>query len=143
MNPVQCSCLNISVLKVTQYELSISTAGLLHYRFGIQASPHKEVAILPQAGKFLINPNQLTVFVADDCQLESVIFTATRGPFVTGSVSPALQGVEVTVVSPQLPKPVKLLTDETGVYSEGPSPGTSSTQSRLRSWAMSSLMLRE
>jgi len=126
-----------SVEDISDLELSITTTGemkalalttpeekdgLLYYNFGIQASPHEELALEPKAGKFLITPPRLTVLVADDCQLDSVVFTATRGLFVSGQIYPPLEGVEITLSSNQLPSSMTLLTDDQGSYSVGPFP---------------------
>ena len=58
--------------------------GLFYYRFGHQAAPHEEVVLEPKASRHLISPSRLHLLVADDCQLEAAIFTATPGLFVTG-----------------------------------------------------------
>ena len=61
--------------------------GLFYYRFGHQAAPHEEVVLEPKASRHLISPSRLHLLVADDCQLEAAIFTATPGLFVTGDSS--------------------------------------------------------
>ena len=61
--------------------------GLFYYRFGHQAAPHEEIVLEPKASRHLISPSRLHLLVADDCQLEAAIFTATPGLFVTGDSS--------------------------------------------------------
>ena len=58
----------------------------------------------------------------DDCQLESVIFTATKSLFVYGSSAPALEGADITLESGQLDQAVTIPTDQKGTYSLGASP---------------------
>ena len=96
--------------------------GLFYYRFGHQAAPHEEVAIEARAARFLLSPPSLHLLVADDCQLDAVVFTATKGLFVSGQVSPALAGVRVVLQAGALPKPVEVETDAGGKYSLGPFP---------------------
>ena len=121
--------------------------GLFYYRFGHQAAPHEEVVLEPKASRHLISPSRLHLLVADDCQLEAAIFTATPGLFVTGdssihllqllvvvqcpmrvhifsgSVTPALSGVKIKLEAAALnPKEVSVETDSKGAYSLGPFP---------------------
>jgi len=95
--------------------------GLFYYKFRYQANPHEEIILEPLASKFLISPTKLHVQVADECQLDSVVFTASKGLFVSGQVKPALEGVTVTLVSDKL-SDVVVTTDEQGGYSLGPFP---------------------
>ena len=74
----------------------------------------------PIASKFLFQQPKLHVTIADDCQLDLVKFTATKGLFVSGAVTPALAGVTVTLRSEQLTEPATAVTDEEGRYSLGP-----------------------
>ena len=74
----------------------------------------------PIASKFLFQQPKLHVTIADDCQLDLVKFTATKGLFVSGAVTPALAGVAVTLRSEQLTEPATAVTDEEGRYSLGP-----------------------
>merc|ERR1719427_1502515 len=96
--------------------------GLFYYKFGHNANPYEEFTMEPIAAKFLIKPSKLHVRVEDDCQLDSVVFTATKGLFVTGSITPALEGATITLESDQLDQPVTITTDEMGSYSLGPFP---------------------
>jgi len=96
--------------------------GLFYYKFGHNANPYEELTMEPIAAKFLISPAKLHIQVADDCQLDSVIFTATKGLFVSGSITPALEGATITLESEQLEKPVTVTTDQKGSYSLGPFP---------------------
>jgi len=96
--------------------------GLFYYRFNYQALPHQDITIEPMASKFLFNPSKLHVAVADDCQSDVAIFTATQGLFLTGSIVPPIADVVLTISSPQLPSPVTVNTDEQGAYSAGPFP---------------------
>jgi len=96
--------------------------GLFSYRFGHNANPYEELTMEPIAAKFLLNPAKLHVRVEDDCQLDSVIFTATKGLFVSGTITPALEGATITLESDQLDEPVTTTTDEKGGYSLGPFP---------------------
>jgi len=96
--------------------------GLFYYKFGHNANPYEEFTMEPIAAKFLIKPSKLHVRVEDDCQLDSVVFTATKGLFVTGSITPALEGATVTLESDQLDQPVTITTNEMGSYSLGPFP---------------------
>jgi len=96
--------------------------GLFYYKFGHNANPYEELTMEPIAAKFLISPTKLHVQVADDCQQDSVIFTATKGLFVSGSITPALEGATVTLDSDQLDQLVTVTTDEKGSYSLGPFP---------------------
>ena len=74
----------------------------------------------PKAAKFLFQQAKLTVTIADDCQLDFVKFTATRGLFVSGSVTPPLEGVVISLEAEQLPALVTIETDKDGKYSLGP-----------------------
>jgi len=96
--------------------------GLFYYKFGHNANPYEELTMEPIAAKFLLSPAKLHVRVEDDCQLDSVIFTATKGLFVSGSITPALEGATITLESDQLDQPVTMATDEKGSYSMGPFP---------------------
>ena len=96
--------------------------GLYYYRFGHQATPHDELAIEPVAARFLLSPPRLHLLVADDCQLDSVTFTATAGLFVTGAVSPPLSGVRIRLDSATMPAAMEVDTDAKGSYSLGPFP---------------------
>jgi len=96
--------------------------GLFYYKFGHNANPYEELTMEPIAAKFLLSPAKLHVRVEDDCQLDSVIFTATKGLFVSGSITPALEGATITLESDQLDQPVTIATDEKGSYSMGPFP---------------------
>ena len=94
--------------------------GLYYYKFGHNALPHEQLMMQPIASKFLFQQPKLHVSIADDCQLDLVKFTATKGLFVSGSVSPALEGVHVVLESEQLGEPVTTETDKQGKYSMGP-----------------------
>ena len=94
--------------------------GLYYYKFGHNALPHEQLVMQPIASKFLFQQPKLHVSIADDCQLDLVKFTATKGLFVSGSVNPALEGVQVTLESDQLGEPVSTETDKDGKYSMGP-----------------------
>ena len=97
--------------------------GIFYYRFGHQAAPHEEVVLEPKASRHLISPSRLHLLVADDCQLEAAIFTATPGLFVTGSVTPPLPGVAIKLEAAALnPSTVTVETDSKGGYSLGPFP---------------------
>ena len=125
--------------------------GLFYYRFGHQAAPHEEIVLEPKASRHLISPSRLHLLVADDCQLEAAIFTATPGLFVTGdsslqicsflkfsvisncsimlhihcpgSVTPPLSGVTIKLEAAALnPAEVTIETDSKGAYSLGPFP---------------------
>jgi len=96
--------------------------GLFYYKFGHNASPYEELTMEPISAKFLISPAKLHVRVEDDCQPDSVIFTATKGLFVSGSITPALEGATITLESDQLDQPVTITTDQKGSYSLGPFP---------------------
>ena len=97
--------------------------GIFYYRFGHQAAPHEEVVLEPKASRHLISPSRLHLLVADDCQLEAAIFTATPGLFVTGSVTPPLPGVAIKLEAAALnPSTVTVETDSKGAYSLGPFP---------------------
>jgi len=109
----------VKTMALTQPE---NKDGLHSYKFSYMSNPHEEITMEPLASKFLFNPSKLHVSVEDDCQLDSAIFTATKGLFVSGSVSPALDGAEVILTSPSLNQPVKSVTDAKGKYSLGPFP---------------------
>jgi len=94
--------------------------GLYYYKFGHNALPHEQLIMEPIASKFLFHQSKLTVTIADDCQLDFVKFTATKGLFVSGLVTPALEGVAISVESDQLPQPATTTTDKDGKYSLGP-----------------------
>jgi len=94
--------------------------GLFYYKFGHNAIPHEQLIMEPKAAKFLFQQAKLTVTIADDCQLDFVKFTATRGLFVSGSVTPPLEGVVISLEAEQLPAPVTIETDKDGKYSLGP-----------------------
>ena len=91
-------------------------------RFGHNALPHEQLVMEPLASTFLFTQPKLHVTIADDCQLDLVKFTATRGLFVSGDMTPALAGVSISLESDQLDSPVTTLTDSTGHYSLGPFP---------------------
>ena len=94
--------------------------GLYYYKFGHNALPHEQLIMQPIASKFLFQQPKLHVTIADDCQLDLVKFTATKGLFVSGIISPVLEGVVVTLESEQLSEPVITETDKQGKYSLGP-----------------------
>ena len=94
--------------------------GLYFYKFGHNALPHEQLIMQPIASKFLFQQPKLHVTIADDCQLDLVKFTATKGLFVAGTISPVLEGVQVTLESEQLGEPVTTETDKHGKYSLGP-----------------------
>jgi len=96
--------------------------GLFSYRFSYYSSPHEELSLEPVAAKFLFNPTKLHISVANDCQVDSAVFTATKGLFVTGSIEPALSGAKIELSSTSLPQPALTSTDAKGKYSLGPFP---------------------
>ena len=60
--------------------------------------------------------------MSDDCQKDVAVFTATKGLFLVGQVSPPIPDVTITLTSPQLPAPVRVITTSQGDYSLGPFP---------------------
>ena len=74
----------------------------------------------PLASKFLFQTSKLHVSMGDDCQLDQVKFTATKGLFVSGAVTPALADVAISLESEQLGEAATTLTDAEGKYSMGP-----------------------
>jgi len=62
----------------------------------------------------------LLISVVDDCSLNSAVFSATKGLFVAGSVTPALEGIKITIKSGTLAEPAITSTDAKGKYSVGP-----------------------
>eukprot|EP00088_Acartia_fossae_P034516 TRINITY_DN3542_c0_g1_i4.p1 TRINITY_DN3542_c0_g1~~TRINITY_DN3542_c0_g1_i4.p1 ORF type:complete len:1220 (+),score=313.21 TRINITY_DN3542_c0_g1_i4:29-3661(+) len=100
--------------------------GLHQYPFSFYSSPHEDISIEPQASKFLFEPVRLMISVADECSLNSAIFSATKGLFVSGEVVPALEGVTITITptptspSKTLTQPMTTTTDAKGKYSVGP-----------------------
>jgi len=96
--------------------------GLYQYKFSFYSNPHEDINIEPQASKFLFDPAKLMISMGDDCSLNSAIFSATKGLFVQGSVTPALEGAKITIKSESLPEPVTTSTDAKGKYSVGPFP---------------------
>ena len=89
-------------------------------RFGHNAVPHEQLTMEPIATKFLFQQTKLHVSMGDDCQLDLVKFTATKGLFVAGSVTPALADVAITLQSEMLGEPASTVTDAEGKYSMGP-----------------------
>ena len=97
--------------------------GIFYYRFGHQAARHEEVVLEPKASRHLISPSRLHLLVADDCQLEAAIFTATPRLFVAGSVTSPLPRVVTKLEAAALnPSTVTVETDSKGAYSLGPFP---------------------
>ena len=54
--------------------------------------------------------------------MDVAVFTATKGLFLVGQVSPPIPDVTITLTSPQLPAPVRVITTSQGDYSLGPFP---------------------
>jgi hypothetical protein len=94
--------------------------GLNQYKFSFYSSPHEDISIEPQSSKFLFDPVKLMISVANDCSLNSAVFSATKGLFVAGSVIPALEGVKITIRSSSLSEAATTTTDSQGKYSMGP-----------------------
>ena len=94
--------------------------GLNQYKFSFYSIPHEDINIEPQAAKFLFDPAKLLISVVDDCSLNSAVFSATKGLFVAGSVTPALEGIKITIKSGSLAEPAITSTDAKGKYSVGP-----------------------
>jgi hypothetical protein len=109
----------IKTMALTQPE---NKDGLQSYRFSYLSNPHEEITLEPVAAKFLFNPTKLHISVEDDCLLESAIFTATQGLFISGSIRPVVEGASILLSSPSLPQPVSTTTDIKGDYSMGPFP---------------------
>jgi len=109
----------VKTLALTQPE---AKDGLNLYRFSYMSNPHEEVTMEPIASKFLFNPTKLHISMEDDCQLDLVLFTATKGLFISGAVKPALEGVAITLESSSLPEPATIVTDVSGKYTLGPFP---------------------
>jgi len=96
--------------------------GLQVYRFSYLSNPHEEISMEPLAAKFLFDPTKLHISVEDECQIDSAVFSATKGLFVSGSIRPVLEGANIQLTSSALPSPVTTTTDAKGNYLMGPFP---------------------
>ena len=92
------------------------------YSFNMMAFPGEEVILRPQSGDHLFEPESLHVFVDHDCHLEVAIFTAMKGHFVKGQISPAVEGVKIRISNKDNTKQKESVTDKKGQYNIGPLP---------------------
>jgi len=93
------------------------------YSFDLMAYPGEEVVFQPISAGHLFEPESLHVFVDHDCHTDVATFTATKGHFVQGKITPPVEGVKIKITN-AVPnqKIVGTLTDESGKYSLGPLP---------------------
>ena len=96
----------------------------LTYRLVHWAADLETITITPQSDSLLFEPKtQVMTMHADDCAKVLATFKAIKGKFIEGQVSPALEGVSITITatdSGYLPSPAQLKTLEDGTFSYGP-----------------------
>ncbi|UYV83027.1 hypothetical protein LAZ67_22001818 [Cordylochernes scorpioides] len=77
---------------------SVSKAGSDYlYKFQFWVNPNTVVDVVPNSRTLLFQPRTSRHHTQDDCMLDTVSFRAQAGLFIKGKITPAIEGVNITV----------------------------------------------
>ncbi|ROL41813.1 Nodal modulator 1 [Anabarilius grahami] len=93
-----------------------------HYEFSYWARAGEKITVTPSSKEFLFYPPEVEATITgENCPGQMVEIAGRAGLFLTGKVSPTLEGVEISIKESGATTPlIAVLTDETGTYSVGP-----------------------
>ncbi|XDV36118.1 hypothetical protein PO909_005962 [Leuciscus waleckii] len=93
-----------------------------HYEFSYWARAGEKITVTPSSKEFLFYPPEVEATITgENCPGQMVEIAGRAGLFLTGQVSPTLEGVEISIRESGATNPlITVLTDETGSYSVGP-----------------------
>uniref|UniRef100_A0A673NQZ9 Nodal modulator 1-like n=1 Tax=Sinocyclocheilus rhinocerous TaxID=307959 RepID=A0A673NQZ9_9TELE len=93
-----------------------------HYEFSYWARAGERITVTPSSKEFLFYPPEVEATITgENCPGQMVEIAGRAGLFLTGQVSPTLEGVEISIKERGATTPlITVLTDETGTYSVGP-----------------------
>ncbi|KTG00751.1 hypothetical protein cypCar_00030562 [Cyprinus carpio] len=93
-----------------------------HYEFSYWARAGEKITVTPSSKEFLFYPPEVEATITgENCPGQMVEIAGRAGLFLTGQVSPTLEGVEISIKERGATTPlITVLTDETGTYSVGP-----------------------
>uniref|UniRef100_A0A4W4F4M3 Prealbumin-like fold domain-containing protein n=1 Tax=Electrophorus electricus TaxID=8005 RepID=A0A4W4F4M3_ELEEL len=93
-----------------------------HYEFSYWARAGEKVTVTPSSKELLFYPPEAEATITgESCPGRMVEIVGRAGRFLQGGVSPALEGVEISIKETGSPEPlVTVLTDHSGSYSVGP-----------------------
>lgn len=97
-------------LSVNQYE----------HRFIFNAPSGETLQVVATAESLLFFPATLQLLVGRECDDKAGTIIAQRGLYVSGSIRPAINEVQVTITGGRLTQPVTVETDNNGQYIYGP-----------------------
>ncbi|XP_015919887.2 BOS complex subunit NOMO3 [Parasteatoda tepidariorum] len=91
------------------------------YTFSVFAPPNSDLELKALSKQLLFRPPSLVVKVGDDCLENAVEIIGKRGLFLNGSVTPAIEGVNIKVISKSTDNIyAETTTDKAGVFIVGP-----------------------
>uniref|UniRef100_A0A8C2G883 Nodal modulator n=1 Tax=Cyprinus carpio TaxID=7962 RepID=A0A8C2G883_CYPCA len=93
-----------------------------HYEFSYWARAGEKITVTPSSKEFLFYPPEVEATITgENCPGQMVEIAGRAGLFLTGQVTPTLEGVEISIKERGATTPlITVLTDETGTYSVGP-----------------------
>ncbi|XP_065096075.1 BOS complex subunit NOMO1 [Paramisgurnus dabryanus] len=93
-----------------------------HYEFSYWARAGEKITVTPSSKEFLFYPPEVDATITgENCPGQMVEIAGRAGLFLTGQVSPMLEGVEISIKENEATTPlITVLTDENGSYSVGP-----------------------
>uniref|UniRef100_A0A672R3D4 Nodal modulator 1-like n=1 Tax=Sinocyclocheilus grahami TaxID=75366 RepID=A0A672R3D4_SINGR len=93
-----------------------------HYEFSYWARAGERITVTPSSKEFLFYPPEVEATITgENCPGQMVEIAGRAGLFLTGQVSPTLEGVEISIKERGATTPlITVLTDDTGTYSVGP-----------------------
>uniref|UniRef100_A0A8C7ZI33 Nodal modulator n=1 Tax=Oryzias sinensis TaxID=183150 RepID=A0A8C7ZI33_9TELE len=96
--------------------------GPFHYEFSYWARAGERVTVTPSSKELLFYPPEVEATITgDSCPGRLVDINGRAGLFLEGSVSPALEGVEISITERGASAPlITVATNDVGAYSVGP-----------------------
>uniref|UniRef100_A0A3P9MQJ9 Nodal modulator n=1 Tax=Oryzias latipes TaxID=8090 RepID=A0A3P9MQJ9_ORYLA len=96
--------------------------GPFHYEFSYWARAGERVTVTPSSKELLFYPPEVEATITgDSCPGRLVDIIGRAGLFLEGSVSPALEGVEISITERGASAPlITVATNDVGAYSVGP-----------------------
>ncbi|XP_014218232.1 nodal modulator 1 [Copidosoma floridanum] len=94
------------------------------YSFSFNSVTGVTYVITPSSEALLFSPASIRISGPEDCQTDAVIFQAEKGKIISGSVSPPIDGVSITILRNDEELIHELITKQDGSFKVGPLDGS-------------------
>ncbi|GMT19361.1 hypothetical protein PFISCL1PPCAC_10658 [Pristionchus fissidentatus] len=100
-------------------EISVDASGIFVFNEPLTSASQK-LSLTPLSSTHLFSPSAHSFVFDGECEKNVVVFEAVKGVFIDGSVSPAVEGVEIVAVDRRDKQTLTATTDRSGKYRIGP-----------------------